>query len=226
MSEVGSYRKRWNEQQKELRRELSNSGQLDRAVELFLRQHAMLHSQEVAKTAAWSFEDTVFEDISEAMVRRIPRNREHSVAWCIWHAARIEDVTMNLLVAGSEQLFVRDGWHKRLKITVRDTGNGMDATTVAELSNVIDIEALRTYRVAIGRRTQAIVQELQPGQQHEKVAASRLERVMAEGAVAESEQGLIDYWGKRTVAGLLLMPPTRHNMVHLNEAWQLKQRRQ
>lgn len=27
-----------------------------------------------------------------------------------------------------------------------------------------------------------------------------------------------DYWSRRTIAGLLLMPATRHNFVHLNEA--------
>jgi hypothetical protein len=46
-----------------------------------------------------------------------------------------------------------------------------------------------------------------------------------EGAVVEAARGLLDYWGKRNIAGLLLMPATRHNLVHLNEALQLKQRR-
>jgi len=226
MNQIASNRRLWNEGQKELRRELSSSGQIDRAIALFLNQHAMLHAAEMAETAPWSFEDAIFEDISAGMVRRVPRNREHSVAWCIWHAARIEDVTMNLLVAGAAQIFERDGWRKRMKVAGRDTGNGMDAAAAAELSNAIDIGALRSYRVAVGRRTQEIVQQLRPEQLHEKVETSRLERVMAEGAVLETEQGLIDYWGKRTVAGLLLMPPTRHNMVHLNEAWQLRQQRQ
>ena len=48
---------------------------------------------------------------------------------------------------------------------------------------------------------------------------------MAEGAVAKEARDLIDYWGKRRIAGLLLMPATRHNLVHLNEALRLKRRR-
>ena len=48
---------------------------------------------------------------------------------------------------------------------------------------------------------------------------------MTEGAVVEEARDLIDYWGKRTIAGLLLMPATRHNLVHLNEALRLKRRR-
>ena len=49
---------------------------------------------------------------------------------------------------------------------------------------------------------------------------------MAEGAVLEVASDLIDYWAKRTIAGLLLMPATRHNLVHLNEALRLKQKQQ
>jgi hypothetical protein len=44
--------------------------------------------------------------------------------------------------------------------------------------------------------------------------------------VVEAAAGLLDYWGRRTIAGLLLMPATRHNIVHLNEAARIKQKRQ
>jgi hypothetical protein len=132
---------------------------------------------------------------------------------------------MNLLVAGSAQVFERGAWAERLRVAVRDTGNGMDVAAVATLSSAIDIHELRTYRLQVGRRTREIVRDLQRNQLQEKVHPERLERLLAEGAVLESEQSLVDYWGRRTIAGLLLMPPTRHNMVHLNEAWQLKQRK-
>ena len=52
----------------------------------------------------------------------------------------------------------------------------------------------------------------------------RLQRLVDEGAVVEAASDLIAYWGRRNIAGLLLMPATRHNFVHLNEAFRLKQR--
>jgi hypothetical protein len=48
--------------------------------------------------------------------------------------------------------------------------------------------------------------------------------VQDERAVLEAASDITDYWGKRTIAGLLLMPATRHNLVHLNEALRLKQK--
>lgn len=226
MKSVESWRKMCLKQQTELRRILTSFNQHDKAIQLFLRQHAMLHSAKMAQTEPWSFEDQVFSDMPEEQVRRIPRNCDHSVAWLIWHIARCEDITMNLLVAGSPQILHRDNWLEQIKITVYDTGNAMDEKGVADLSNAIDIEALRAYRLAVGRRTREIVKQLQPEELKQKVEPSRLQQVRDEGAVVEAASGIVDYWGKRNTAGLLLMPATRHNLVHLNEALQLKRRRQ
>jgi hypothetical protein len=133
---------------------------------------------------------------------------------------------MNLLVAGNPQILYRENWLERMKITVRHTGNAMDEADVAKLSATIDIEALRAYRVAVGRRTQEIVQTLDVDTLKQKVDPIRLQQVIDEEAVVEAARGLADYWGRRNIAGLLLMPATRHNLVHLNEALRLKGRRQ
>jgi hypothetical protein len=47
---------------------------------------------------------------------------------------------------------------------------------------------------------------------------------LREGAVVEDAKGLIDYWSKRKISGLLLMPPTRHCFIHLNEALKIKKK--
>jgi hypothetical protein len=216
------YRKSWNKQQREFREILLSFEQHQRAFELFYRQHGTLHSAKVAQSEPWSYEDELLNDMNDEQIRRIPRNEEHSVAWLIWHMARIEDVTMNMLVAGGPQILHRDKWLERMKVAYRDTGNTMSGEDVASLSAAIDIEALRAYRVAVGRRTREIVKGVQPQELKAKVEPSRLNLVTTEGAVVEAAGGLIDYWSKRDIAGLLLMPATRHNFVHLNEALRIK----
>jgi hypothetical protein len=140
--------------------------------------------------------------------------------------ARCEDITMNLLVAGSPQILHRDNWLEQMRITAQDTGNAMSWEEIAQFSAAIDIGALRAYRVAVGRRTREIVKQLGPEELKQKVDPARLQRVRDEGAVVEAARGIADYWGRRTVAGLLLMPATRHNIVHLNEALRIKRRHQ
>jgi hypothetical protein len=219
------YRKLCLKRQTELRRIMMRFNQHDEAIRLFLSQHAMLHSAKMAQTKPWSFEDEVLDDMAEEQIRRIPQNCEHSVAWIIWHIARCEDVTMNLLVAGSPQVLNQDGWLERIKTPICHTGNEMDEAGVARFSNSITIGALRAYRVAVGRRTREIVKQLGPEDLKRKVDPARLKRVTEEGAVVEAAGYIVDYWGKRNIAGLLLMPATRHPIVHLNEALKLKRRR-
>lgn len=225
MESVESYRKICLAQQTELRRIMMSSTQHNKAVQLFLSQHAMLHSAKMAQIKSWSFEDAVFNDMTEVQIRRIPQGANHSIAWLIWHIARCEDIAMNLLVAGSSQILDRDNWLKSMKVSVCDTGNTMDDVGMANFSNMIDIEALRAYRLAVGLRTREIVKQLSPADLNQKVQPSRIQQVMDEGAVVEAARGIADYWSKRTVAGLLLMPATRHNLIHLYEALQLKRKR-
>jgi hypothetical protein len=137
---------------------------------------------------------------------------------------RIEDVTMNLLVAGSPQVLRMENWLERLQVSVQDTGNAMTTTGIVELSGSINLEALQAYRLAVGRRTREIVKLLKWEQLRQKVDPARLRQIVLEGAVVEAASGLLDYWGGLTLVGLLLMPPTRHNFVHLNEALRVKQK--
>ncbi|MBN2391491.1 MAG: DinB family protein [Anaerolineae bacterium] len=223
---MGAHRKLWNERQKEFRSILLSFKQHDEAMALFMQQHAALHSAKLTPGIFWSCEDELLDDMTEAHIRRIPRNCDYSVAWHIWHLARIEDITMNLLLAGKPQLFAREGWRVRLNAPVVDTGNAMNKDEVAALSEALDIAALREYRVTVGRETRANVTGLGPEMFKQKVAPARLQQVMEEGAVVPAARSIVEYWGRRTLAELLLMPPTRHNLVHLNMALRLKQRRQ
>jgi hypothetical protein len=221
---MNDYRKSLNQKQSELRQALLSTNQHSHPIQLFLSQHARLHAAEMALSEPWSFEDEVLEGLTGGQIRRIPPGIEHSIAWVLWHLARIEDVTMNLLVAGSPQILLEGNWLERLGVAVRHTGNAMTPEEVADLSNKIDIPALRAYRMAVGRRTRHIVKRLEPEDLKRKATGPRLQSLLDQGAVLPAARGLIDYWGKRNVAGLLLMPPTRHVIVHLNEALKIKKK--
>ncbi len=215
------HRKHWNEQQQKLQSALKQPIGHPEYMELFLGQHAALHAADMAGTAEYSFEEAVWEGLSEAAARCIPARGEHSIAWVFWHLARIEDVTMNVLLAGMDPVFNPD-WQARLCVQRIDTGNSMDLLAVEALSAEIDLRALREYRSAVGRRTREIVLQTEPPRLRQKVDPARIELVRVSGAVLPEASGLLDYWGGRTLAGLLLMPPTRHNFLHLNEAERIK----
>ncbi len=217
--------KLWNQGQKKLQRALAaKANDHPMAIDTFLVQHAMVHSAKIAKPRLWSFEDEILDDVTEEQFRCMPSSGEHSIAWIIFHLARCEDITMNLLVAGTSQLFTQNDWVKKLRTTILHSANKMDEASVAALSAQIDLAQLRAYRLSVGRRTREIVRKLKPEELKQKVDPSRSQRIMSEGALSPEAIEIFNYWGTRTIAGLLLMPPTRHNFLHLNEALRIKQK--
>ncbi len=217
-------KKALNKSQSELRR-IIEGGDHAQAIGHFLHHHAMLHSAKMANVGLWSYEDEILDDVDEVQIRRIPHGREHSILWCIWHIARIEDVTMNLLVANTNEVFEEGQWLTKLNAPIQHTANALAEDEVEALSQQVDIAALREYRIAVGRRTREIVKTLEPGSLKKKVEQAQIERVTAKAVVHPDAQGIIDYWSKRSLAGLLLMPASRHILVHLNEAVALKRKR-
>lgn len=51
-----------------------------------------------------------------------------------------------------------------------------------------------------------------------------LNRIIEEGGVLYHPDSiwLIDFWSKKDVAGIILMPITRHQLVHLNDCIKIK----
>lgn len=227
---MSTFVKTWNKQHRILSEKLSKSEWDEEVVKLFLDEHAALHAGQLSQDdlenyPLHSLEDELLNDITDEQFRRIPSNNERSVAWSVWHIARIEDATMNVLVAGKVQVLEQGQWLPRLNIAQRHTGNLMTKEEIANLSATIDMMALRAYRLAVGRQTQSIIKTLPPGDLAMKVDPARLQLLAETGTVREEANDLLVYWGKKTIAGLLLMPATRHNLVHLNEALRLKRRR-
>jgi hypothetical protein len=211
----------WNDGQQKLRRALT-TGDHAKAVGQFLLQHAMVHSKKMSRMDVWSFEDELWQDLNEEDFRRFPPKGEHPIAWILFHIARIEDITMNMLIANAPQLYTRSNWAKKLKSTIPHSANKMDDEAVAQLTEQLDMDALHDYRLAVGRRTREIVKRIRPEELNQKVDSNRLQKVLDSGAVTSEAMEIINYWSKRTIAGLLLMPPTRHNFLHLNEAMRVK----
>jgi len=212
-------RKRWNEGHQKLNRAFA-AGDRDTAIELFLNQHAMVHSAKMARTKLHSFEDEILNGLTDDQIRRMVG--EHSIAWILLHIARIEDIVMNMLVAGTEQLFTKDGWGKKLNVEIVHSANKMSDASVTSLSAKMNIKALKAYRIAVGKRTRQIVRKLKAEDFKKKVDPVRIQKVMKIGAVVPEAMEIIDYWSKKTIAGLMLMPPTRHCILHLNEAERIK----
>lgn len=214
----------WNPRQKKLRELLGREDAFVEARGLCLELHRQAHCSEMTEQAGGeTLADGLWNGLAGRDLAVMPKAGDRTIAWNLWHLARIEDLTMNILVADAPQVW-NEAWGQRLGTRITDTGNAMDEDGIMALSRELDGEALRAYRNAVGRRSRAVVAALTPGDLRRKVHPEGLRRVRAEGGVTDHPDSawLLDFWGGKTVAGLLLMPLTRHQLVHLNDCLRLK----
>ncbi len=209
-----SNRKAWNNDHAVIRRILMKEKNYRKALPLLLEHHAAVHSAKLG--GRWSYQDEVLSGLSESQYRYVPAGG-HSVIWKLWHITRIEDLTINLLLAGAKQSQLNGKWLERLGTGYVDVGNDMPDAVVARLSKSIDIQALLAYRRTVGKRTQSILRKLKSETLWEMPAPERIQRIVEEKAVREKSAWLLEFWGGNPCANLLLMPAARHPFVHLNE---------
>lgn len=215
----------WNPLQARLRELLGKKESFAEAKALLEDMHGLLHTREVSDRSGPTLMDEVWENLSDHAFQTMPTAADVTVAWNIWHITRIEDLTCNLLMADGNQ--VLDGvWQSRLHTQVRDTGNAMTDEEILSFSNEVDRATLREYRDAVGKRTREVIAGLAGGDPQRKFEKRQVDRILEEGGVTVHPDSiwLMDFWGKKNVAGILLMPITRHQMGHLNECLKLKEK--
>lgn len=221
-----SVTKQWNPKQALLKSIIQKPDKFDEAIQLCLDMHSLVHTSEMLKMGIETFEDILWNGLDEEVFSTMPTNKDVTIAWNIWHLTRIEDMTANILIANDIQVINSDNWIDRMNVTVYDTGNAMTDNEIIFFSSKIDMKELRNYRIAVGRKTREIIKQLGPNDMKRKMEPDRLQRILDEGGVLEVEgsKWLVDFWGRKTVAGILLMPITRHQIVHINDALKLKEK--
>ena len=213
---MGALTADWNLNQTRLREIIKQEDRFGEAIELCLSMHALAHG---------ALTGEIWEGLPDESFSVMPTARDVTIAWNIWHITRIEDITASILVAGGSQV-LNDDRRARLGTTVRDTGNAMTDDEIVALSRSLDKDELRKYRKDVGEQTAEILRGLAPADMRRKFPPERVRRILDEGGLTEHPDSiwLLDFWGKKDVAGIILMPFTRHQLGHLNDCLRLKGR--
>jgi hypothetical protein len=189
------------------------------AMDLFLWQHAHVHSAAVAQLdGVPGAEDLAVRGLSDDQVRQRPRADLNSIAWLLWHMARCEDVAINAVLAGRRQVLDEEDWRARLGVARGDIGTGMGGAAVDDFCTRIDVPALRAYRAAVGRRTREVVPALPEMLLREPVPQARLATAFDAGAIAEEGAWVKRFWQDKPGIFFLWLA-TGHNYLHLGEAY-------
>jgi len=216
--------KGWNENQKNLTVFLKNQKTFVKGINLLLEMHSLLHDKKVYKTTAETLYDNLWEDMKDETCKIIS-DKETSVLWDIWHITRIEDIVSNILMGNKETIFNNE-IQAKLNIKIKDTGNAMTYSKIESFNKNMNIKELKGYRVKVGKSTQKIIEKLEFTDMKRRVGKEQLEKIKQNGGVIDDPKSiwLLDFWGKKNILGLIMMPITRHQIVHLNDCFKIKQK--
>jgi hypothetical protein len=178
-----------------------------------------VHSVEVG--GGESYGDRVFGGLTDEQMRTRPGRGLNSLVWLLWHMARTEDVAVNFVVSAGGQV-LDDDWVRRMSIPWRTIGTGMAAGDVGDLTQRAEVQAVRAYRTAVGRRTRDVVRDLRPGAWDEVIGFTDTTRAAAAGAFAPNTPWVDEMgykpWQGHSRAAQLASSAIAHNAMHLGEA--------
>jgi len=216
--------KDWNNKQKNLKLFLPNEKTFAKGKSLLLEMHSLLHDKKVYKINSETYYDYLWEKLKKETCTIIT-DKKTSILWDIWHITRIEDLISNIAMGNKETIFNSE-IQKKLNIDIQDTGNAMTIPEIELLNKNINITALKEYRVKVGKSTRKILESLEYTDMKKKVQPEHLKKIKLNGGVTDDpgSKWLLDFWGRKNIFGLIMMPITRHQMVHLNDCIRIKQK--
>jgi len=88
---------------------------------------------------------------TEEQLHFIPPNGSHSIAWCLWHTARIEDLVINSMIQGGAPIW-NDDWAARTGLPEQGFGAGQ-GDAEARAVRIGNVTALGEYQEAVWAAT-------------------------------------------------------------------------
>jgi uncharacterized damage-inducible protein DinB len=101
----------------------------------------------------------IVDGLSEQQLAVRPIDAGNSIGWLVWHLTRVQDDHL-AGAAGTEQVWLRDGWNRRfgLGLEDRDIGYGHDDAQV--LAVRASAELLSGYHAAVAEETERFLSGL------------------------------------------------------------------
>jgi len=179
-------------------------------IDLFLLRYNVLYD-------FWLY--VVWEDVPRDLMRQRPDPRVNSLAWNMWHLARVEDYAINRFITDQGQVLDDGGWFDKMKVPLRHNGSEMTKPEVDELSQQVDLEALRGYSEAVKARTLAVLPELTDELLQETLTEEWVRRVMIDEGVAgpRAGEGLVQNYTGWSKAMCLMNLALTHSYHHVGE---------
>lgn len=149
-----------------------------------------------------------------------------TIAYSLYHVFRIEDIVANTLIKKGTQVFFEKDYQNRMHSPIITTGNELVKQEIAEFSSKLDIDELYQYITDVDTATTQLLKKLTYQDSKIKMTEQDKEMVRELKVVSEDENAiwLIDYWCKKNIQGLILMPFSRHWIMHVEASIRIEKK--
>ena len=91
-------------------------------------------------------------------VHFVPESGSHSIAWCLWHTTRIEDLIVNLVIREADTVWNED-WANKTGLPFDGFGTGQSDED-AQKVEISDMKAFKNYQDLVWVSTDALLNDL------------------------------------------------------------------
>jgi hypothetical protein len=174
--------------------------------------------------------DDVCGRLRSQVLSRVPRARWNdrpgpdsgSVAWVLWHVTRHQDVALNAVVRGADDVLSGDRWRAELGVAAFAPGTGLSEGDDVDAAAALSLDAIDAYAEAVWATTAAWLGT---------VTADELERVpdstaalLRLGVDAQEYAWLYRMWDAKPVSFHVSWTTIGHGFNHLGELTQIRNR--
>lgn len=99
------------------------------------------------------------EGLSPEQLHFVPEGESHSIAWIIWHGARVEDLIVQQVIKGEPQEWDAAGWAERTGLPAKGFGTGQ-STDDARAVRIDNYDEFARYAARVAALTQTYLSSL------------------------------------------------------------------
>jgi uncharacterized damage-inducible protein DinB len=99
------------------------------------------------------------EGMTAEQIHFVPEGESHSIAWIIWHGARVEDLIVQQVIKGQPTEWESGGWAAKTGLPEKSFGTGQ-STEEARAVHIDDLATFRQYADKVAAHTDALLSSL------------------------------------------------------------------
>lgn len=118
------------------------------------------------------------EGLSGEQLHYVPQGQSHSIAWCMWHGARIEDLFFQQIFQGKPSEWDTGAWAAKTGLPEKGFGTGQSNEDAANV-HITSLPAFQEYQAKVAELSNAYLSSLSEADltREVKLGADRTEQL-------------------------------------------------